>query len=97
MLEKYTQDIEDKMKLFFLNLSEKDKRHYAALEAIKLDYGGIQYLASLFGYSRQTISQGIQELKSHPLASPKDKVRRSGGGRKCSQERYPNIDEVFLK
>jgi hypothetical protein len=37
------------------NLQEKDKRHYAAVEAIKLGYGGIKYISSLLSCTRQTI------------------------------------------
>lgn len=48
---------------FYQNLSEKDKRHYAAIESYKLGHGAIRYLAELFGCSRQTIHEGLSELK----------------------------------
>lgn len=56
---------EDEMLMlkFYQNLSEKDKRHYAAIEAHKLGHGAISYLAELFGCSRQTIHEGLCELK----------------------------------
>ncbi|GJM35022.1 MAG: hypothetical protein DHS20C18_40230 [Saprospiraceae bacterium] len=37
------------MKRLFNNLPEKDKRHYASVEAFKLEYGGIEYISELFG------------------------------------------------
>lgn len=37
----YDTSIEQEMKKFYGTLSEKDKRHYAAIEALKLGYGGI--------------------------------------------------------
>ena len=40
-MTKYNQEIEEKMKLFFSQLSEKDKRHYAAQEAEKLGRGAV--------------------------------------------------------
>ncbi len=52
------------MKMFYNNLNEKDnKRHYAALEAQKLPYGGINYIAELLGCARSTIYAGLKELK----------------------------------
>lgn len=95
-MEKYTLGIEEKMRLFYNNLSEKDKRYYAAVEAVKLGHGGIQYISSLLGCSRQTISKGLEELGSNTLVAPQY-VRRPGGGRKRYDQKYPDIDTVFFK
>jgi len=51
------------MRLFYDNLSEKDKRHYAAVEALKLGHGGITYVSNLFDISVKTIQRGIDELQ----------------------------------
>jgi hypothetical protein len=59
----YTPSIEKNMKMFYDSLSEKDKRHYVALEATKLGYGGITYLSHLFGCARSTIQSGMDEFK----------------------------------
>lgn len=59
----YTADSERYMKMFYSSLNEKDKRHYAALEAQKLCYGGISYISELLGCARSTIFEGIDELK----------------------------------
>lgn len=59
----FTPSIEKDMKLFYDSLNEKDKRHYAALEAKKLCYGGITYIAELFNCTRPTIHDGLDELK----------------------------------
>ena len=37
---KYSTEIERDMKAFYDSLSEKDRRRYAALEAVKLGHGG---------------------------------------------------------
>ena len=37
----YSVDVERHMKWFFLSLSEKDRRRYAAIEAEKLGFGGV--------------------------------------------------------
>jgi len=59
----YTFSMERDMKMFYDSLNEKDRRHYAALEAKKLCYGGITYIADLFGCDRDTVSSGIEEIK----------------------------------
>ena len=59
----YADTTETVMIKFYNNLSEKDKRHYAAVEAEKLGHGGITYASDLFGCSRQTIHDGLEELK----------------------------------
>jgi len=59
----YDEAIESLMCTHYLNLSEKDQRHYSAIEAAKLSHGGINYIADLFGSSRKTIATGLEELK----------------------------------
>jgi hypothetical protein len=40
----YTKDIELKMRRLFATLSEKDRRRYAAIEVLKLEHGGLDYI-----------------------------------------------------
>jgi predicted transcriptional regulator len=95
-MERYDSKVEEKMKLFYTNLSEKDKRYYAAVEVAKLGHGGLEYLATLFDCTRQTIAKGLEELENKALV-PQGQVRRSGGGRKDYEEKHPHINAVFLK
>jgi len=83
-MTRYNQEIEQKMCLHFGQLMEKDKRHYAAIEATKLGYGGIKYISDLFEISEYRIRSGIKELNNPELlcSIPKGKQRRAGGGRK---------------
>lgn len=77
----YEATIEQEMRKFYNTLSEKDKRRYAAVEAMKLDHGGISYIAQLLGCSRKTITQGIKDLELLPLESEYDaRIRQPGGG-----------------
>jgi len=93
----YLPEIENEMKKFYQTLSEKDKRRYAAIEALKLKHGGITYIANVFECDRDRISDGIKELKALPSDSGYEKhVRRPGGGRKSYEEKQPDIDEKFL-
>ncbi len=59
----YDQDTQEYMILFFENLSEKDRRHYVAVEAKKLGHGGIEYVGHLFGISVKTVRRGLEELE----------------------------------
>lgn len=62
-MKEYGKSIERLMYTHYFNLSEKDKRHYAAVEAAKFGHGGINYISELFGCCRQTIATGLEELK----------------------------------
>jgi hypothetical protein len=96
-MQKYGKKIEEKMKLLYDNLSEKDKRYYAAVEAMKLGHGGIKYLANLFKCTRQTITKGLQGLEENKEIVKAGRSRRLGGGRKGYEAKYSNIDDIFLK
>jgi hypothetical protein len=52
----YSAEIELFMQQLYASLSERDRRRYAAVEAIKLGNGGIVYLAHLFGCSERLTS-----------------------------------------
>ena len=81
---KYLPEIETQMQSYFAILSERDKRHYAALESVKLGHGGQTYISQLLGISRPCISRGIKELNSPDYCTslPVGRQRRFGGGRK---------------
>lgn len=81
---RYTQEIEAHIKFFFSTLSEKEQRHYAAQEAMKLGWGGKTYISELLQISHRRIRQGEKELKNPALyvEIPTNKQRRIGGGRK---------------
>lgn len=51
------------MQRLFGSLNEKDRRHYAAVEAIRLGHGGIKYISEVLGIDPKTVSQGVEELK----------------------------------
>ncbi|MDM8562010.1 hypothetical protein QUF54_01500 [Candidatus Marithioploca araucensis] len=62
-IQKYSPEIEVKMRHFYNSLSEKDRRRYAAIEAEKLGYGGASYIRQLFNCDNRTILHGKQDLK----------------------------------
>jgi len=83
-LTKYNQEIEAAMQLHYSQLNQKDKRHYAAVEAMKLGYGCQTYISDLLGISRYCIRVGILEISNPEILAeiPVGKQRRPGGGRK---------------
>ena len=64
-MERYNIDTESYMVLFFNSLNERDRRRYAAVESIKLGYGGISYISDIFEIDDKTINKGLEELKKH--------------------------------
>jgi hypothetical protein len=71
----YTPDIEDRMRGFYQTLSEKDQRRFAALEAKRLGYGGIEYIATVLGCSRRTIERAASEIQALPHDPAVGRVR----------------------
>ena len=94
--KKYSEETEKQMKSFFDSLNEKDRRRYAAIEAMKLGHGGQKYISSVLGCHFQTIMAGIDELKNG-TETPEDKIRKPGGGKKKIIDTVENIDEVFFE
>lgn len=96
-MESYPPEVEAMMKKLYQTLSEKDKRRYAAIEALKLGHGGQSYIAQLLSCSRNTIAEGLKELADLPEDSAYERrIRQPGGGRKRYEQTYPAIDEQFL-
>ena len=95
MIEPCSKEIEEQMQELYNRLSEKNRSLYAGIEALKLPYGGVSYIARLFGCSRDTILRGIKELKFDATLG-QNRDRQAGGGRKLELEKHPDIDEVFL-
>lgn len=95
MLTPYSLEVEKQMQEMFKRLSEKDKRLYSGVEALKFSYGGISYIAQLFSCSRNTILRGVIELGGKETI-PRKRDRKAGGGRKQVIEKQADINDVFL-
>ena len=91
----YSSTIEKQMQNFYHSLSEKDKRRYAAIEAVKLSHGGKKYICCLLGCHFVTLEKGIQELKNDQ-ALAQTRIRKMGGGRKIIADTTEGLDEAFL-
>jgi hypothetical protein len=67
---------------YFGNLPEKQRRYFLAYEYLKLGRGSQRYLAKTFGCSRQTIVNGLKEVRSQGFQPDYSYQRRSGAGPK---------------
>jgi hypothetical protein len=76
----YTRDVETQMKRFFDSLSEKDRRRYAAVEAAKLGYGGLEYICAIFQCDANTLRHGRQDIAMLPKDEAEGRVRKKGAG-----------------
>ena len=86
MIEPYAKKIEMQMQELYRRLPEKNRRLYAGVEALKLPYSGITYIAKLFGCSRDTVRLGIEELNKEETLAP-DRNRKGGGGHGTDRRR----------
>lgn len=95
-MDSYSSELEQQMQGFYHSLSEKERRRYAAIEAVKLGWGGITYISQLLGCDYYTIRFGMEELDDESAMSMSE-IRRSGGGRKSVFETIEGLDAAFLK
>lgn len=95
--QRYEPEIESRMRGVYQSMGEKERRRYAAIEAVKLPFGGIEYLTDVLGCSRSTIERGIKELDELPDDPAGDKQRRPGGGRKPATQEKPQLEDNLYK
>ncbi|WP_162902349.1 hypothetical protein [Facilibium subflavum] len=69
------------MKKLYKSLSEKDRRHFAAVTAMQKGKHGIQYCCDLFGCDPKTIRRGILELQSDFFCHQGEKEWQAAVGR----------------
>jgi len=69
-------------------LDERTRRHFVAAGAMAIGYGGISEISRATTICRETIREGIKELKE-PSSMPKGRIRKEGGGRKKAVEKDP--------
>jgi hypothetical protein len=95
---------EEAMRLYCRSLPEDHRRRYGAIEALKIGYGGVAYVARVLSMSRRTIYTGIRELEQMGNDDPQnpqrpsgdaERVRRPGGGRAPITERKPLLKSVL--
>jgi transposase len=91
------QSIREKYQQLHGNLSEQQKRLWAASEALSCGYGGVSIVHRATGLSRPTIHFGIQEISNNSSLKDEHRVRRPGGGRKSVEQEYPLLLKALNK
>src|ERR1035437_7053682 len=71
------------------HLDEHARRLVAASQAGELGYGGISRGSRACGLSRVTLTKGVEELQSAPLAA--GRIRHEGGGRHALTSNDPGL------
>jgi hypothetical protein len=75
-MNRYPVDVEERMLALYRSLSEKDRRRYAAVEAIKVGHGGVAYVAKLFGCDPDTVRHGEADIAQLPEDEAADRVEK---------------------
>jgi len=78
----YAADFLEKQLSYYVNLPEKQRRHFLAMEYERLGVGSKRYLSRVFGAARQTIRKGVRELSENNYKGDYTRQRAAGGGRK---------------
>jgi transposase len=105
-MQPYPTEIENIIRQYYGSLNEKDRRLYAGIEALKLGFGGQNYIAGVLDCSRRTVRKGAIEVSGLSSRTVRDTIgnspakpstiRKPGGGRKPYWVSHPEIDEQFL-
>lgn len=80
-----------RLNLILSRLDEQQRRWVAALEALRLGYGGFNEVAAITGLHPETIRRGRDELASDLKGRPVGRVRlRGGGGQPIAKKTRPS-------
>jgi hypothetical protein len=77
----YSPTTEEAMRHLFDSLNERDRRFYAAAEAVKLGRGGLLYLTHLFDCDPKTIRRGMRERQQLSCLSPGRSRKKGADGK----------------
>ena len=78
---------------FFQTLNERQRRHYAAVEARSLGHGGQRTVSVAFDIHVDTIRRGMRELATVEQVTA-GRIRKPGGGRKKTRSGYRSRHRV---
>jgi hypothetical protein len=78
------------MLLTYDSLNERQRRLYAANEALKLGHGGVNYVSRLLGCHRKTVQRGLVDLRNANPPFPADQARKKGVAAVLACLSFPN-------
>lgn len=86
------ESVSTRFKALKPTFDERSRRHWAAAEALAAGRGGVSAVHRATGIARNTIYQGIRELKDPgTLEAGSGRTRRAGGGRKKAVDTDPDL------
>lgn len=91
------KELLERKQQYLSQLNEFDARHFVALWAMELGWGGISEVSKLTGKSMDTIRKGILEIKTNSNSNLKNlgRIRKHGGGRKKIVKQNPDIQKAI--
>jgi hypothetical protein len=87
--------IRDRFTALSPHLNERERRLFAATEAVAAGYGGIAAVSAATGIAVSTIGRGLKDLAEASGLVP-GRVRRAGGGRKPLVDRNPDLMDDLM-
>lgn len=90
-------EIREKYRLAGRSFNEFERRHWAAIEATRLGWGGISLVSQALRISPNTIKKGIEEIatgQADSYSPSNGRIRKSGGGRKSKKEPRSELGQV---
>jgi len=87
--------LEEKITQMLPHLNEKQRRLYLGSEAKAYGHGGVTKMHEISKVSKGTIIQGKKDMETN---DPEDsRIRKPGGGRKKTIEKYPKLEDKIEK
>ncbi|HEY0981615.1 hypothetical protein [Schlesneria sp.] len=86
--EQAIRELEERYREVRHSLNERQRRLWAANEALQRGWGGISLVSKVLRISPNTIKRGIAEIQSEAIETPSEsgtRIRKPGGGRKAQQ------------
>lgn len=71
-------------------LNERDRRLFLGAEAACLGYGGVSIVSRATGVCRETVAEGLKDVRE-PERLPTGRIRRNGAGRKKTVSDDPTL------
>lgn len=95
MVTKHPPEVLTTEKLSFMStLNEYQRRRFLATEALTLGRRGVDKVSQFVGASKNTLYNGIKEIKAD-YTPDRGRVRRPGGGRKSLLPQHPEWIDIF--
>ena len=86
----YGENIKKRFELLGPLLDERGRRLLVGAEAACIGYGGVSIVSKETGLCRETVTEGVKDVRE-PARLPKGRIRRPGGGRKKTVLNDPTL------